>query len=247
MIWMEPIESEPIRSEQTCKSHAIPESLCDNIRTCVWTNGEWADRTWADKECADEEWADREWRNIIYKYIHMWLTWANDMVEPSGGGLESQKNKYRHKATSGFGRMRIPLGSFWGWSLFHAVQIKVQQAALSWGRNEMNSAQSPVSGLALFPKVRKPSSRHKATSRFGRMEFPLGSSGVWSLFRTVQIKVQQAPLSWRPQWNELCTVTSFCRSGPLFYKETLTTAALWLCRSTLMRTTRVSLWSRLTL
>jgi hypothetical protein len=30
-------------------------------------------------------------------------------------------------------------------------------SALSWGRNEMNSAQSPVSGLALFPKVRKPS------------------------------------------------------------------------------------------
>ena len=45
----------------------------------------------------------------------------------------------------------------------------------------------------------------------------------------------------------LCTVTSFSKVWPFFYKETSTTAALWLCRSTLMRTTRISLWSRLTL
>jgi len=58
--------------------------------------------------------------------------------------------------------------------------------ALSWGRNEMNSAQSPVSGS----QKSENQVQHKATSRFGRMEFPLGSSGVWSLFHTDQIKVQ---------------------------------------------------------
>ena len=148
---MEPIESEPIRSEQTCKSHAIPESLCDNIRTCVWTNREWADRTWADKECADEEWADREWRNIIYKYIHMWLTWANDMVKPSEGGLESQKTKSPAKATSGFGGMEIPPGSFWGWSLFHAVQNTVSSTPLSWRRQWIEFCTvTSFWGLALF-------------------------------------------------------------------------------------------------
>ena len=49
------------------------------------------------------------------------MTWLNLV----GGSRESEK-QVQHEATSGFGRMRIPLGSFWGWSLFHAVQIKVQ-------------------------------------------------------------------------------------------------------------------------
>jgi hypothetical protein len=109
------------------------------------------------------------------------------------------------------------------------------------------------------------------------MEFPPGSFWGWSLFRTVQNQVHtplsretlgiylctvtswagpfsvqfktkyHAPLSRGTLGIYLCTVTSFSKVWPFFYKETSTTAALWLCRSTLMRTTRISLWSRLTL
>ena len=129
------------------------------------------------------------------------------MVEPSGGGLESQKNKYRHKATSGFGRMRIPLGSFWGWSLFHAVQIKVQQAALSWGRNEMNSAQSPVFRSGPFPKSQKTklqdTKQHLASAAWNSLLAVLGS-GPFS----VQFKSKSSKHHCRGGRNEMSSVQS---------------------------------------
>jgi hypothetical protein len=71
----------------------------------------------------------------------------------------------------------------------------------------------------------------------------------WAGPFSVQFKTKysHAPLSRGTLGIYLCTVTSFSKVWPFFYKETSTTAALWLCRSTLMRTTRISLWSRLTL
>ena len=128
------------------------------------------------------------------------------MVKPSEGGLESQKTKFPAKATSGFGGMEIPPGSFWGWSLFHAVQITVSSTPLSWGGNEMNSAQSPVSGLALFPKVRKPSfqpKQHLAKAAWNSLLAVLGS-GPFS----IQFKTQFPAHHCRGGGNELSSVQS---------------------------------------
>ena len=71
---------------------------------------------------------------------------------------------------------------------------------------------------------------------WGLVPFPYSSKH--SLQHTT---VVEAAMNWALYSHQ------FLRPATLFYKETLTTAALWLCRSTLMRTTRVSLWSRLTL
>ena len=130
------------------------------------------------------------------------------MVKPNGGGLESQKTKSPAKATSGFGGMEIPPGSFWGWSLFHAVQITVSSTALSWGGNEMNSAQSPVFHRSgpFFPKNQKTKSPAKATVSLRRHGIPFWQ--FWGLvpFPYSSNQSSNFPLSWGG--NELNSVQS---------------------------------------
>ena len=58
------------------------------------------------------------------------MTWLNQVGGREVGGARESEKQVQHEATSGFGRMGIPLGSFWGWSLFHAVQIKVQHSTV---------------------------------------------------------------------------------------------------------------------
>ena len=129
------------------------------------------------------------------------------MVKPSEGGLESQKTKFPAKATSGFGGMEIPPGSFWGWSLFHAVQITVSSTPLSWGGNEMNSAQSPVFRSGPFPKSQKTklqdTKQHLASAAWNSLLAVLGS-GPFS----VQFKSKSSKHHCRGGRNEMSSVQS---------------------------------------
>ena len=60
------------------------------------------------------------------------------LLNQVGGGLESQNTKFQHEATSRFGRMATASGA-----APFSMQFKSKyNTALSWGRNEMNSAQS---------------------------------------------------------------------------------------------------------
>ena len=60
------------------------------------------------------------------------------MVKPSGGGARESENQVQHEATSRFGRMATASGA-----APFSMQFKSKyNTALSWGRNEMNSAQS---------------------------------------------------------------------------------------------------------
>ena len=127
------------------------------------------------------------------------MTWLNQV----GGGSRIRKPSTTQSDIS----LRPHGDSFWGCSLFHAVQIKVQQAALSWGRNEMNSAQSPVFRSGPFPKSQKTklqdTKQHLASAAWNSLLAVLGS-GPFS----IQFKTQFPAHHCRGGGNELSSVQS---------------------------------------
>jgi hypothetical protein len=145
------------------------------------------------------------------------------MVKPSGGGT-----KFQHEATSRFGRMATASGA-----APFSMQFKSKfNTALSWGRNEMNSAQS----------LQESENHHTpATSRWaygipswqflGLVPFPYSSKPSTTIPQCLgrRKEMKSKPRTTMPRCfgrrKELNSIQSpvFRRSGPLYPKQRKTT------------------------